>query len=193
MTRFVVPAAVVLVLICSVESHARCKQVRQSDAAWREVDQQYAKLERAMLAKDAKALFALYAPDFEAHNFNGSVWKFSESAAYSSAGFEQVKENIHLSNSIIGMVSCPPDSVKASVIQQWTRMQESFGRVRRYETTTVQDETWVRTAAEWKRKRVDNVRPGAWYIDGKRVDPSKPYNPDSPVFDPHGLGQKEAK
>lgn len=176
-----------LAALCPPSIHADCKELATASAEWRAVDQQYAKLERAMLAKDAKALFALYSPDFEAHNINGSVWKFKDSAAYSSAGFEQVKENLHLNNTIIGMVSCAPGKVKATMLQQWSRMQESYGKVRRYETVTVQDETWVRIGDEWKRRLVDDIRPGAWYVDGKRVDPTEPYDPEAVSFDPHGL------
>jgi hypothetical protein len=164
-----------------------CVAVAQSNPAWHAVDQQYGKLERAQLAKDPKALFALYAPDFEAHNRDGSVWKFSQSADYSAAGFADVKQNIHLSDTIVGMVSCSPSTVKATVIQQWTRMQDRDGKVTQTETVTVQDETWVRTPGGWLRKLVDNVRPGAWYVDGKRVSPDVPYRPDEPVYDPHGL------
>ena len=176
-----------LAVICQAQHDPNCKPVPKSDREWNEIDMQYAKLERAMLDRDAKALFALYAPDFEAHMLNGQVWKFSQSAAYSTAGLEHVKKNINLSNTIIGMESCSPDSAKATVIQQWARMQVSFGKLRKYETTTVQDETWVLNAEGWKRKLVENVRPGAWYVDEKRVDPTKPYTPDAPPFDPHAL------
>jgi|SRR5271170_3240433 len=181
------PTLLFLVISCSAPGFAECSSVAPDTGIWRDIDQQYSKIEHAMLARDAKALFSVYAPDFEAHNFDGSVWKFKDSAAYSTAGFDQVKENIHLSNTIIGIVSCSPGQVKATVLQQWTRMQESFGKVRRYETTTVQDETWILAGTEWKRKLVNNERPGAWYIDGKRVDTNKPWNPAVPDFDPHRL------
>ena len=44
-------------------------------------------------------------------------------------------------------------------------------------------------SGEWPRPLavVENERPGAWLIDLKRIDPTKPYNPDAPPFDPHGL------
>ena len=63
----------------------------------------------------------------------------------------------------------------------------SVGKLRLYQTTIVQDETWAFMEGEWKRKLVDNERPGAWLVDLKRIDPSKPYNPDELTFDSHGL------
>jgi hypothetical protein len=42
----------------------------------------------------------------------------------------------------------------------------------------------VNTPEGWKLKLIDDVRPGAWIVDGKRVDPSKPYDPDAPPYKP---------
>ena len=53
------------------------------------------------------------------------------------------------------------------------------------QTTTVQDETWVDTNGVWLRKLVENERPGAWLMDLKRVDPTKPMDPNAPDYDPH--------
>lgn len=74
--------------------------------------------------------------------------------------------------------------LKVTVLQQWSRRQASHGKLRLYQTVTVQDETWVFLDSEWKRKLVENLRPGA---DLKRVDPTKPYDPEAPPFDRHGL------
>jgi hypothetical protein len=133
-------------------------------------------------------LYSVYSPDFKAVNIDGSVWKPKDSAAYTTSGFDQVKENIHLNNTIVAMVSCKSGGVKATVLQQWTRMQRSFRKLRHYETNTVQDETWVNETGAlngdaWKRLRVDNTRPGAWFIDGKRVNPHRHYAPDAPEYD----------
>jgi len=178
----------ILLFVCLPASgFAECTQADNDASTRRALETQYATIERATFAKDAAALFSVYAPDFEAHNINGSVSKFRDSAAYVTAGFDPVKQNIHLSNTIVGMVSCATRQVKATVLQQWTRMQESSGELRRYETNTVRDETWTFDGTVWKRQLIDNIRPGAWFVDGKCVDPGKAYDPDAPEFDPHGL------
>jgi hypothetical protein len=166
-----------------------CSPLSRADARWQQLDGQYARIERAMVANSAKQLFAVYAPDFEAHQFNGEVWSFKQSASYSTAGFDQVKENVSISNTILDLQSCGRATLKATILQQWTRRQMSLSKLRLYQTTTVQAETWVLIEGEWKRKRVDNERPGAWLIDLKRIDPTRPYDPEAPPFDPHGLLQ----
>jgi hypothetical protein len=42
---------------------AVCSDVAKGDPRWQQIDGQYARIERAMIAKDAKQLFAVYAPD----------------------------------------------------------------------------------------------------------------------------------
>src|SRR5580704_16486048 len=109
----VMAAAFGALRLCAVAAaDPACNGIAPSDPAWVQIDAQYGKLERAQLAKDPKALFALYAPDFEAHNRDGSVWKFAQSASYANAGFADVKKNIHMSDTIIGMASCSPGSAK---------------------------------------------------------------------------------
>jgi hypothetical protein len=177
-------------LLFQGHAHAEvCSPVAKPDTRWQQLDEQYARIERATVANSAKDLFAVYAPDFEAHMFNGEVWSFKKSASYSTAGFDQVKENISISNTILNLEGCGATTLKATVLQQWSRRQMVRGKLRLFQTTTVQDETWVLIAGEWKRKLVENERPGAWLIDLKRIDPTKPYDPDAPPFDPHGLLQ----
>jgi len=180
-------AALFPYLLLSGYAHAGvCSPLSKGDARWQQLDGQYGRIERATVANNAKQLFAVYAPDFEAHQFNGDVWSFKQSASYSTAGFDQVRENLSISNTILDLQSCGQATLKATVLQQWTRRQMSLGKLRLYQTTTVQAETWVLTEGEWKRKLVDNERPGAWLIDLKRIDPTKPYDPEAPPFDPHG-------
>ena len=163
-----------------------CDAVPKGDARWQQLDAQYAHIEHAKFAKDAKEMFSVYAPDFEAHSLNGQVTHFNESANYVTSGFEQVKENISMSNMFLELRSCGSSMLKVTVLQQWSRRQMSFGKLRLFQTATVQDETWILVQGEWKRKLADNIRPGAWLVDLKRVDPSKPYDPNAPAFESHG-------
>ena len=51
-----------------------------------------------------------------------------------------------------------------------------MGKIREVKTTVLQTETWIFTNKQWKLKLVDNVHDQKRFIDGKRVDPTKPYN-----------------
>jgi hypothetical protein len=72
----------------------------------------------------------------------------------------------------------------ADVLQEVTRKRELLGKVRDVRTSVQQTETWIYTEKEWKLKIVDNVHEQKRFVDGKRVDPTKPYNPDDPPFEP---------
>ena len=78
----------------------------------------------------------------------------------------------------------------AEVLQEATRYRELEGRRRRVDTSILQRETWAKTTDGWKLKSVDNVRDQKRLVDGKRVDPSKPYGPDAPPYDPEAGGTK---
>src|SRR5215216_5058855 len=72
----------------------------------------------------------------------------------------------------------------ADVLQEVERKRDLAGKLRDVKTSVLQTETWVFTDAQWKLKLVDNVHDQKRFVDGKRVDPTKPYNPDDPPFDP---------
>ena len=144
-------AALFTYLLLSEHAHAEiCSPLPKRDARWQQLDSQYARIELATVANNAKQLFAIYTPNFETHQFNCEVWSFKQSASYSTAGFYQVKENISISNTILNLQSCGPATLKATVLQQWTRRQISLDKLRLYQTTTVQAETCVFIEGEWK-------------------------------------------
>jgi ketosteroid isomerase-like protein len=149
----------------------------------RALEQQYAKIAQANINKDLGALLALRSPDFSVRMPNGETWSFEQSADYSRRAFEQVQSTISLTNTI-ETLTVNGDEAVAVVHQQWSRLQIKKGQLRRVDTSAVQRETWVRTAAGWKLKLIDDIHPGAWYVDGKRVDPSRPYDPEAPPFNP---------
>jgi ketosteroid isomerase-like protein len=149
----------------------------------RALEEQYAKIAQANINKDLAALLALRTPDFSVRMPNGETWSFERSADYSRRAFEQVQSTISLTNTI-ETLTVNGDEAIAVVHQQWSRLQMKKGQLRRVDTSAVQRETWVRTAAGWKLKLIDDIHPGAWYVDGKRVDPSRPYDPEAPPFNP---------
>ncbi len=149
----------------------------------RALEAQYAKIAEAQKNEDIDALRSLRTSDFTAKMPNGETWDLETSLNYSKRGFEQVQSISSISNTIESLNVNGNEAV-AVVHQQWSRMQTMKGKLRRVETSAVQRETWVNTPDGWKLKLIDDVRPGAWIVDGKRVDPSKPYDPDAPPYNP---------
>jgi ketosteroid isomerase-like protein len=149
----------------------------------KQIDSQYARLAAAMRARDVDALFALYTPDYHVVMPTGEVWSREQSLEYQRNGLAQVRETHHISNSIVRLVVCG-DQATATVLQQWYRTQTMAGAPRRVETNAVQDEIWTRTPNGWKRGDIKNVRSGAAFVDGKRVDTRRPFDPNAPPYDP---------
>ena len=147
------------------------------------LEAQYAKIAEAQINKDIEALRATRTPDFSVDLPNGQKWDLETSLNYSRAGFAQVESNISLSNTIESL-DVQGDTAVAVMHQRWSRMQMKAGKLRRIDTEAIQTETWVNTADGWKLKHIGNVKPGAWYVDGKRIDPSKPYDPNAPEYKP---------
>ncbi len=149
----------------------------------RALEAQYALIAEAQKTEDIDALRSLRTPDFTAKMPNGETWDLETSLNYSRRGFEQIQSIISISNTIQSL-DVKGDTAVAVVNQQWSRMQIMKGKLRLVETSAVQRETWVNTPNGWKLKLIDDVRPGAWIVDGKRVDPSKPFDPDAPPYNP---------
>jgi hypothetical protein len=155
----------------------KSKPVRQA------LEQQYDKIAEATRNKDLPALLALRTPDFTVHMPDGQTWSFDQSADYSKRGFEQVQSIISLSFDI-GTIELRNNEAAATIHQKWSRMQMMKGKLRRVDTSAVQRETWIETPNGWRLKLIDNIQPGEWYVDGKRVDPAKAYDPDAPPYKP---------
>jgi hypothetical protein len=149
----------------------------------RALERQYAAIRRAHLAKDLDAMMALRTPDFEAHLPNGQVWDFAASRAYTQAAFEQVQRDLDV-RFIIHEIDLNGSTAAAHIEQHWSRLQMRAGKVRKVETTAHQRETWLQTPQGWRLQRIDQIKPGPWFVDGKQIDPSKPYDPDAPEFKP---------
>ena len=149
----------------------------------RALEEMYAKIAAAQRNEDIEALRATRTPDFSVDLPNGQRWDLDTSLNYSRAGFQQVESNISISNTIESL-DVHEDVAVAVVHQRWSRMQMKAGKVRRVDTEAIQTETWVKTADGWRLKHIGDVKPGAWYVDGKRIDPTKPYDPDAPEYRP---------
>ncbi len=121
---------------------------------------------------------------------NGEVWNREKSLAYQRNGYAQVKETTHISNTILQIAFCG-DEATATVLQQWYRTQTMSGKLRRVETNAVQDEKWIKTSDGWKRGNINEIDSGANFVDGKRVDITKPYDPEAPAYDPYDPRPKQ--
>lgn len=171
----------------------KCNEVivrDHSHPVWKAMDAIYGKIAEAVRKKDYDVLFALYAPNFQVKLHSGEIWNREQTLGYLRNGFTQVKETIHTSNTIIQLAVCG-DEATATLLQQWYRMQMAWGKLRRVETNGVQDERWIKTPEGWRRTYIEELKAGASFVDGKRVDPTKPLDPEAPAYDPYDPHPKQ--
>lgn len=157
----------------------------------RELAAQYKKLAEAHDRKDLKAIIALKTSDFHAVFTDGRVGDSKLMEQYSKEFLERNQPPFNLRFTIQNLtVSYNKLIAVAEIFQEAARYQDLAGKRRKVETSVIQREIWAKTPDGWKLKSVDNVRDQKKCVDGKRVDPAKPYDPDDPPYDPHDAGAK---
>lgn len=154
----------------------------------RALEVQYAKLVKAVREKDFEAFQALRTSDFSTKGLNGEPQSSEQMAARARALLERIQPPIDTSVTI-DTINARGNEAVATVRQRFSRMQNVAGQLRKVETSVTQDETWVQTPDGWKLKFVDNERDGMFFVDGKRVEPGKPYDPNAPAFNPGAVRQ----
>ena len=165
----------------------------QDDADIRkELDTQYKKLAEAHDRKDLKAITALKTSDFHAIFVDGRVGDVKIMEQYSKQFLETNQPPFNIRFTIQKLTVSENKLIAvAEVFQEAARYRDLAGKRRKVETSVIQRETWTKTPDGWKLKSVDNVRDMKRFVDGKRVDPTKPYNPDDPPYNPDDNGTKK--
>jgi len=157
----------------------------------RELEGQYKKLAEAHDRKDLKAIIALKTSDFHAVFPDGRVGDSKLMEQYSKEFLERNKPPFNLRFTIQKLtVSYNKLIAVAEIFQEAARYQNLAGKRRKVETSVIQREIWAKTTEGWKLKSVDNIHDQKKFVDGKRVDPAKPYNPDDPPYNPDGPSAK---
>ena len=177
--------AALCVAIVSIGTVAAATAQEDSLTVRKELEAQYLKLGEAHEREDLSAILALKTGDFHAIFPDGrmgdhlTMEEYSRQVLASNDPPYNSKFTIQtLAVSDHGLIAV------AEVLQEVSRYKELAGKRRRVDTSVVQRETWSKTADGWKLKCVDSVRDGKRLVDGKRVDPTKPYDPEAPAYEP---------
>jgi ketosteroid isomerase-like protein len=158
----------------------------QDDAdVQKEIEAQYRKLAEANEKEDIAAILALRTPDFHSIGPDGRVVDCKSMEQYSRQFLEmnQPPYNIRVTIQKLAVSENKLIAV-ADVFQEASRYRDYDGVRRKVDTSVLQRETWSKTADGWKLKSVDNVHDQKRVVDGKRVDPTKPYDPNAPPYNP---------
>ena len=176
--------ALIVISIAAFMCHAVA--FAQDDADVRkELDAQYKKLAEAHERKDLKAIVALKTSDFHAFFTDGRVGDAKIMEMYSKEFLARNQPPFNFRFTIQKLtVSYNKLIAVAEIFQEAARYQDQAGKRRKVETSVIQREIWAKTSDGWKLKSVDNVRDQKKFVDGKQVDPTKPFNPGDPPFNP---------
>ena len=148
-----------------------------------ELEKQYAKSITATMNKDSLLACSLIHPESKVYAANGEIWDANKLCEYIKLSFIQVQKTIKVSFDL-DTIQVHGDTAAVLIHQYWNRSQMKAGKIRDIETTADQWETWVKKDGVYLHYKVDRVVPKIWKVDGKRVDPSKRYDPNAPEFNP---------
>jgi hypothetical protein len=147
------------------------------------LERRYAEMRNGYFAGDSSVILASRLPDFFSITPKGDTIRSEAARAYTRASFEQVRPTLLLEWKL-GVIDLQGDTAAVEVDQHWVRRQLKGGAVRSVDTRARQRETWILGGGQWLLWRVDHVQPGVWRVDGKRIDPSQPYDPNAPEYQP---------
>ena len=147
------------------------------------LEQRYAELARAVETRNLALFQSLRTATFHTRDLDGRESDAAAMRERSRRMLEGLRPPIH-SSFDLGTIDVQGDRAVATVTQHFSRMQMVAGRLRKVDTSVTQDETWIRTAEGWKLETVDNERDLLWFVDGKRVKPGAPYDPDASPYQP---------
>ncbi len=174
---------VFLITLCSYYSYSQDSTV--IDSVKRILNKRYEALAKTMDERDLKKILSFKTSDFHSIGPDGKVLDNLTMEEYSRQFITNNIPPYNIKNTILNLRLSDNQVVAVvDVLQESVRKRDLVGKVRDVKTTVLQTETWIYTNKQWKLKFVDNVHDQKRFIDGKRVDPTKPYNPDEPLYDP---------
>jgi len=165
---------------------------QDDEEARKELEAQYKKLAEAHDRRDLKTIASLKTLDFHAIFPDGRVGDVKTMEQYTKQFVESNQPPFNIRNTIQELTVSENRLIAVvEVFQEASRTRELAGKVRKVDTSVIQRETWTKTLEGWKLKSVDNVRDQKRFVDGKRVDPTKPYDPNAAPYDPDDTGAKK--
>lgn len=148
------------------QAEAPARAALPDSAVRQALEAAYARNRAALLARDLAGVLALRTADFEVVTPDGARHGADEMADFSRNLLANVERWEALSFDILS-VARQGDEAAAEIRQHSIRMmRRPTGKVERVENWVTQRETWVRTPAGWRMRRVDNIRDQRVLIDG---------------------------
>src|SRR4030095_2331926 len=148
-------------------------------AAVAELETVFAARMQAFVKKDYAMLISEVSSDYSATRPNGQTVSYEQLKDYIRVNLERF---ISIKDQQIGIenISLNNNEAVVDVRQRLSRFQKLGEETIYVESGVLQTETWVKGADGWKLKNVANEREQTLTVNGKPIDPGKPYNPADP-------------
>jgi hypothetical protein len=153
------------------------------DPDLRGIQRQYERLAHAFEAMNVDSILAIRSADFNA-TVNGERQDAAQMREVLNQFFVLNKPPIKTWLTMRSAEKAGPDTVRVQIFQQASRYQDLAGNLRHVEHDVTQRETWHREAGVWKLLAVDSIRDRHRWVDGKPIDPSKPFDPKAAPYLP---------
>jgi len=169
-------------VIATFAQGGKYKVENNTSPVWKALEDYYSKSAKVVLARDVEAalkmreLLTVETPD-------GKIHDSAEFAEATKAMFKLNPQILGVSNKILSLTTEGNEAV-AVVFQEFSRMQNLAGKLRRVDSSVIQTEIFTKTAEGWKIRYVYDIHGQKRFVDGKRIDPTKPFNPNDPPFNP---------
>ena len=165
-----------LALVCCAAAPAR--------TPLEEIRAQYDTLEAGFATRNIPLILSRRSADFGARLPDGQRQTPEQMAEMLKGFFVLNQPPIRTHNAIRALRMEAPDTAVATIFQQATRYQILAGKRRLVRHDVTQQETWVRTPLGWRLAYVDSVRDRHRWVDGKPIDPNKPFDPKARPYKP---------
>lgn len=155
-----------------------------SDPDLMAIRDQYARLCRAFETMQVDSILAIRSPEFSATPPGAPRQDTAQMREVLNQFFVTNKPPIKTWMTVRSAERLGQDTIRVVVFQQASRYQDLAGKRRFVEHDVTQNETWRREKGVWKLYYVDDVRDRHRWVDGKPIDPSKPFDPKAPPYVP---------
>ena len=160
------------------------KVPKEHQASYKEIKQSYERMAKAFGEQDTTAILALRDSACFAELPDGAVSDYETMRGDLRRFFTLNLTPIKVKYVLKDPKFPAPDSAIVTVTQDVSRYQELAGKKREVKHDATQDEIWVKRTDGWRLRAIGNIRNRHRWVDGKPVDPSKPYDPNAPKFEP---------
>ena len=134
--------------------------------ARRELAERYLENEAGFTARDPDRVMRLRHPAFHTITPDGKINSREQMYQRTRDFIARIERFDSLSEQITAL-TLSGDTAHAVVDQRTVRQQRIEGTLHQVRTSVVQRESWIRTPDGWLLWRVDEIHPGATFVDGK--------------------------